>query len=66
MSSIQSYKGISREKYPEWFGWVIIDLLKANPNESEEHKAEIKIQLDFEVKIFKAEIVLTLPADTGF
>jgi len=66
MINTQLYKGIAREKYPEWFGWFIIDLLKANPNESEEHKAEIKIQLDFEVKIFKSEIVLTLPADTGF
>lgn len=49
---VTEYKGINRKENPDWFGWVILDLLEANPNESQKHKDEIKIQLDFEVKLF--------------
>ena len=46
------YKDISRVMYPDWLGWVIIDLLNENHNETEEHIEEIKRQLDFEVRMF--------------
>lgn len=46
------YKGINRELNPDWLGWFILDLLDENPNETEEHIAEIKQLLDFEVRLF--------------
>lgn len=49
----QLYEGIEREMHPDWFGWVIIDLLESNPDASKDHKDEIQIQLDYEVKLFK-------------
>lgn len=52
MSQIQTYEGISRDKSPEWFGWIILDLLNERHNETDEHVAEIKKQLDFEVMMF--------------
>lgn len=44
-----TYKGINRKLYPDWFGWVIIDLLIAKPHESKQHKDEIKRQLKYEL-----------------
>lgn len=46
------YKGINRELNPDWLGWVIIDLLAEQTDETEEHRSEIQIQLDYEVKVF--------------
>lgn len=48
----QSYQGIERSVHPDWFGWFILDLLDENPNAPEEHIAEIKQLLDFEVRLF--------------
>jgi len=64
MSPIQSYEGIDRESSPDWQGWVILDLLAERKNETKEHIAEIKRQLDFDVALFKAENY-KLPVDTG-
>ena len=49
------YKGINRELNPDWLGWFILDLLDENPNETEEHKDEIKQLLDLEVRLFRFE-----------
>jgi len=46
------YQGILKSESPDWLGWFILDLLDENPNETEEHIAEIKQLLDFEVKLF--------------
>lgn len=46
------YEGIIRELNPEWLGWVILDLLTERIDETEEYRAEIQIQLDYEVKVF--------------
>ena len=47
-----SYCGIERAVYPDWLGWVILDLLDERTDESEAHRDEIKIQLEYEVKVF--------------
>lgn len=49
------YEGIDRELNPDWLGWFILDLLDGNPNETEEHKEEIKQLLDLEVRLFNFE-----------
>jgi len=46
------YQGINRSEYPDWLGWVIIDLLEDKPDAPKEHRNEIQIQLDYEVKVF--------------
>lgn len=46
------YEGINRELNPDWLGWFILDLIDENPNAPEEHIAEIKQLLDFEVRLF--------------
>lgn len=45
-----SYIGINRDEYPDWLGWLILDLLDSDTRETEEHIREIKTQLDYEVK----------------
>lgn len=50
--NIEVYYGIIRKDHPDWLGWTIIDLLSEKPHETEEHKYEIKVQLDYEVKCF--------------
>jgi len=65
MVNQQSYQGIERPASPDWLGWFILDLLDENPNETEEHIAEIKQLLDFEVKLFFYCLNYKLPADTG-
>lgn len=54
MVNKQSYQGIERSTHPDWLGWTIIDMLEEKKEESEEHIAEIKRQLDYEVRFFKA------------
>lgn len=50
------YKGISREIFPDWLGWIIIDELKKKsafpqaPVTADE--IEIDVQLQYEVKYF--------------
>jgi lysozyme family protein len=52
----ETYKGIARKKQPDWLGWFIIDLLKAQAGFPESLQSanalEIKKQLDYEVSSF--------------
>jgi hypothetical protein len=54
MHKTQKYEGISRKKYPDWIGWVIIDdIEKCTRTVKEIHLIEILNQLKYEVKFFK-------------
>jgi len=64
MQQVQSYKGIERSMHPDWLGWFILDMLEENKDDTEEHIAEIKRQLDYEVAFFKAENY-KLPVEPG-
>ena len=44
------YEGINRELNPDWLGWLIFNLLADRTDETEEHRDEIQVQLDYEVK----------------
>jgi len=48
----QKYKGIDRVVSPDWLGWVILDLLDNDHLESDGNRAEIKLQLLYEVRSF--------------
>jgi len=52
MATPQVYLGINRETSPDWLGWVILDLLDADHTESKLNREEIKVQLNYEVKMF--------------
>lgn len=49
---MENYHGINRKEFPDWLGWVILDLMAERPEETEEHRDEIQVQLDYEVKEF--------------
>jgi len=49
---MENYHGINRATYPDWLGWTILDEIELSPNETEEHRAEILVQLNYEVKDF--------------
>lgn len=57
MTNMNTYRGIDRKTAPDWLGWVIIDMLQAarqNNDCNKQHEREIKIQLDYEVRLFYA------------
>lgn len=54
MINSQSYKGIERSSYPDWFGWVVIDIINSHQGKKEDLD-EIMIQLDYEVRLFNYE-----------
>lgn len=58
MPQIQSYQGIERSEYPDWIGWVIVDMLNGIHNETDENIAEIKRQLEFEVRMLKSADII--------
>lgn len=54
MINAQSYQGIERSEHPDWFGWVVIDIINSNKG-TKEDLSEIMIQLDYEVRLFNYE-----------
>lgn len=53
MAEITKYRDIERSSCPDWVGWVILDSLEANRNETDEHRMEIQVQLDYEYRLLK-------------
>lgn len=51
MKKVSKYKELKRKDCPDWIGWFILDFLKQQPDQTEEHKREIKVQLKYEYKL---------------
>lgn len=54
MTPRTQYCGIIRANHPDWIGWQIIDQLDTT-SASKLHCAEIRQQLNYEVKLFKQQ-----------